>query len=110
MSIPEDLLEQAGHLAGRDTTRPRQASLRRAILAAYYALFHLLIREACGRFFPAGELRTLTARAFGHGDMKKLCRTVLQKSLPPHLKPVLGEPPPDDLRVVAEVFIKLQDS
>lgn len=45
MGLPEDLLEQAGHLARRERKRPRQASLRRAVSAAYYALFHLLTSE-----------------------------------------------------------------
>lgn len=41
MAFPDDLLEQAVHLARREPGRPRQASLRRAISTAYYALFHL---------------------------------------------------------------------
>jgi hypothetical protein len=48
MSLATDLLEQARHLLRRERRRPRQASLRRAISAAYYALFHLLIEEATG--------------------------------------------------------------
>jgi uncharacterized protein (UPF0332 family) len=43
MAFPDDLLEQANHLANREPELPRQASLRRAVSAAYYALFHLLI-------------------------------------------------------------------
>ncbi len=46
MSLHDDLLEQAKHLANREPRRPKQASLRRAISAAYYALFHLLVDEA----------------------------------------------------------------
>ena len=46
MPFPEDLLEQAKHLASRERTKPKQASLRRAVSTAYYALFHLLISEA----------------------------------------------------------------
>ena len=41
MSFPNDLLEQARHLANREPKRPKQASLRRAVSTAYYALFHL---------------------------------------------------------------------
>ena len=43
MRLPEGLLEQAQHLVKREPKRPKQASLRRAISTAYYALFHLLI-------------------------------------------------------------------
>jgi uncharacterized protein (UPF0332 family) len=46
MPYPAHLLEQAKHLANREKKRPRQASLRRAVSTAYYALFHLLIYEA----------------------------------------------------------------
>jgi hypothetical protein len=46
MSLHADLLAQARRLVSQDPRRPRQASLRRAISTAYYALFHLLISEA----------------------------------------------------------------
>lgn len=42
--LHEQLLSQAEHLARKDRTpNPPQASLRRAVSAAYYALFHLLV-------------------------------------------------------------------
>jgi len=37
MSLHADLLAQAEYLAKKEPKRPRQASLRRAISAAYYA-------------------------------------------------------------------------
>jgi uncharacterized protein (UPF0332 family) len=43
MGYPDDLLEQAKTLAATDPRRPRQSSLRRAVSAAYYALFHEII-------------------------------------------------------------------
>ncbi len=49
MAFHDDLLEQANHLARRERGRPRQASLRRAVSSAYYALFHLLIEPGNGR-------------------------------------------------------------
>ena len=49
MSLQQDLLRQARHLATKEPRRPSQASLRRAVSAAYYALFHLLVDEAIGR-------------------------------------------------------------
>jgi uncharacterized protein (UPF0332 family) len=45
VAFADDLLEQALHLANRERKGPRQASLRRAVSTAYYALFHLLISE-----------------------------------------------------------------
>ena len=46
MPYPDDLIAQARSLAAADPTRPRQASLRRAVSAAYYALFHETIERA----------------------------------------------------------------
>jgi hypothetical protein len=71
VSLHRDLLEQAGHLAKREPKKPRQASLRRAISAAYYALFHLLVDQA-GRLMVSGsqriDLRYRLQRAFRHAD------------------------------------------
>jgi uncharacterized protein (UPF0332 family) len=69
MAFPDQLLEQALHLANRERKRPRQASLRRAVSTAYYALFHLLIREATLNWRRADQ-RAALARLFEHGKMK----------------------------------------
>ena len=74
MSLANDLLEQARHLARRERRRPRQASLRRAISTAYYALFHLLIDEATRVLISRPETRSRFARAFEHADMKQASR------------------------------------
>mgnify|MGYP000964758470 CR=1 FL=1 len=71
MSLHEDLLVHAEKLLTLDRTRPRQANLRRAVSAAYYALFRLLIQEAVthsiGRDGGAASrtLRVDRARWFG---------------------------------------------
>jgi len=72
MSFPSHLLEQALHLANREKKRPRQASLRRAVSTAYYALFHHLIYEATLNWKRV-EQRALLARFFEHGRMKNAC-------------------------------------
>jgi uncharacterized protein (UPF0332 family) len=69
MPYPDDLLEQAKHLANREKKRPRQVSLRRAVSTAYYALFHLLIHEATLNWKRVNQ-RALLARLFEHGRMK----------------------------------------
>ena len=77
MSLHGDLLTQARFLVRREPRRPRQASLRRAVSAAYYALFHLLIHEATRMMVSGsslGSLRTLVARAFAHATMNEACR------------------------------------
>ncbi len=72
MPYPADLLEQAKHLANREKKRPRQASLRRAVSTAYYALFHLLVHEATLNLRRV-EQRALLGRLFEHGRMKNAC-------------------------------------
>lgn len=89
MAFAPDLLEQAVHLANRERTRPKQASLRRAISTSYYALFHLLIHEATNNWKKAPQ-RPLLARAFEHGRMKSACgkrRDELEKFLSTSPKP-----------------------
>ena len=74
VSLHSDLIEQAEHLAKREHRRPRQASLRRAVSAAYYALFHLLVREATNRLVQVAALRPRVARAFDHKTMMTVCQ------------------------------------
>jgi len=52
LALHDDLLQQARFLANREPVHPRQASLRRAVSAAYYALFHALIAEAAAILAP----------------------------------------------------------
>jgi uncharacterized protein (UPF0332 family) len=70
MGIAQDLLQQADHLASYEGANPSQASLRRAVSAAYYALFHLLTDEAALRWSGSPEARTGMERAFQHGPMR----------------------------------------
>jgi hypothetical protein len=72
MSYPNDLLEQARHLANREPKRPKQASLRRAVSTAYYALFHLLSIELAKNWKRVEE-RSTVARMLDHGPMARVC-------------------------------------
>jgi hypothetical protein len=69
MGLAEDLLRQADHLATYEGVNPTQASLRRAVSTAYYALFHLLIEDAAMRWSGSAEAQTGMERAFQHGSM-----------------------------------------
>ena len=75
----KDLLEQAVRLAKLDAKKPKQANLRRAISSAYYALFHLLVDEACrvqiGALHNQAPFRQVLGRAFAHGVMKEACKS-----------------------------------
>lgn len=74
MPYPNDLLEQARYLANREPKRPKQASLRRAVSTAYYALFHLLGIELARNWKRPAERSTL-ARMLEHGLMARVCKT-----------------------------------
>lgn len=73
MPFPQDLLEQALHLANREPKRPKQASLRRAVSTAYYALFHLLSIETAKNWKRAAE-RPTVARMLEHRGMSGACK------------------------------------
>src|SRR5216683_5954604 len=100
MPFADDLLEQSYHLAHREATNPKQASLRRAVSTAYYALFHLLIDEAVSKWAIERQ-RSILARTFEHGRMKGICDGVL-KSVKG------GASLPLELQTVARNFIQLQ--
>jgi hypothetical protein len=111
MALHHDLLEQAEHLASREPRRPRQASLRRAVSAAYYAVFHLLSAEGASRLSPPQRLlRAQVARAFAHRDMREVCRQFAAGSLSMMTAPLLSDPLEDELREVADAFVELQNA
>ncbi len=111
MALSNDLLEQALHLATRESKRPRQASLRRAISSAYYGLFHLLIGEATRVLAPAqpAALRIQLRRAFDHGAMKTVCRQFSARKPAASTAALLAAPIEDELVVVARTFVVLQE-
>ena len=90
MSLHADLLKQALHLATKEPRRPSQASLRRAISAAYYALFHRLVDEPTRMTISRGNrdsLRECFSRAFHHSDMKDVCKSFANNQAPKKLSP-----------------------
>lgn len=115
MSLHGDLLEQARHLAKRERKRPKQASLRRAVSAAYYALFHLLVREATELFLSGNArepLRQRLARVFSHADMKDASKAYNVKPSKKKLAAVLAGLPATqpELLDVAGAFVELQEA
>ena len=101
MSFPEDLLQQAYDLAAKEPGEPKQASLRRAVSTAYYALFHLLIDEAVGKWAVARQ-RSMLARTFEHDGMKRKCAEVVKRVKD-------GSLLSDELNTVAHNFVQLQE-
>jgi len=100
MAFPDDLLEQAHDLAYKEPDNPKQASLRRAVSTAYYALFHFLIDEAVSKWAIERQ-RSLLARNFEHRKMKAICDDVLKTARS-------GGSVPPGLNTVAHNFIQLQ--
>ncbi|HRK94788.1 MAG TPA: hypothetical protein PK694_00570 [Rhodospirillales bacterium] len=85
---PEHLLEQAKRLVeprGKGPTR--QVDIRRAISAAYYAVFHFVVREVADQFTPAylrgSPLHALAYRSIDHRQLAALCKEVRRTTLSP---------------------------
>jgi hypothetical protein len=123
MTLPYDLLDQAYHLAKRETRKPKQASLRRAVSAAYYALFHLLVADGAKRLSPPtpAGLSLLIQRTFNHGEMRNVCKNFAEGHSAAINGKRPGQPPvatrklivlPLDPRLfnVIKVFINLQEA
>lgn len=104
MAYHDDLLTQALQLV--HVSPSSQLTLRRAVSAAYYAVFHFLISEAASNWSNA-SLRTALGRAYDHGIMKTASNRILNtKDFP-----FTGEDPTvvSNLRFVAGTFSQLQD-
>jgi uncharacterized protein (UPF0332 family) len=82
---PDHLFEQAEKLITPQAGRPRQVDVRRAISAAYYAIFHAILTAATDQFIGVAnrdESRYgLVYRSVDHGWLRKLCEEV-QKPTP----------------------------
>jgi len=112
MALAHDLLQQAEHLASLDGNRPKQANLRRATSSAYYALFHLLVKDSVGRFCPRNlpELGARIGRSFVHGEMKQVCRSIMDGKPSQALAELVRQGFPSDLVFVARTFVLLQEA
>jgi hypothetical protein len=110
MAFPDDLLKLAQDLANLHPEGPHQASLRRAVSTAYYALFHLLISETTANW-ARPELRAILGRCFDHGPMKTASETKVSQ-----INTAFTNNPPEGaertvaihLRTIANAFIQAQ--
>ena len=115
MSLHADLLKQAWHLANKEPRRPSQASLRRAISAACYALFHRLVDEATRMMISRSNrdsLRQCLSRAFRHSDMQEVCKRFASNQVPKKLSPAFDDllPLHPKLVSIARAFFDLQEA
>jgi len=97
MTFADDLLALALDIANLPCEARRQASLRRAVSTAYYALFHLLISEATLNW-ARPELRPILGRFFDHGPMYSTS-VAKEAELNAYFK---GNPPESSERTVAQ--------
>ena len=104
MAYHDELLEHAAGLVSKDD--PSSADLRRAVSAAYYALFHLLISKTVAHWSHV-ESRDDLARMFDHRVMKAASKSVLNEKQ----NPFQGGDATTvrQLRAVAQAFIDLQE-
>ena len=113
--LATELLAQADFLARKEPENPRDASLRRAVSAAYYALFHRLVDDTC-RLLLGGSSRTIglravLARGFNHSAMKKASQAFETGRPPASIVTVI----PDlqvsaELKTIAATFVASQEA
>ena len=107
MAYHDDLIRHAIFLSDLNLPdEPKQVDLRRAVSAAYYALFHLLTTEAAQNWKHESQ-RNRFARMFDHGRMKTCSSKISSRAIPvdPTEIPIATE-----LRLVADSFVKLQQA
>jgi hypothetical protein len=82
---PDELLAQADALAGKPS--PTQTDLRRAISAAYYALFHFTLTAAADMVLSSGARSSaaysLIYRSVDHSRWKNLAKQITGSPIAP---------------------------
>jgi len=115
MAFVDDLVEQAECLLEQEKAgRPRQASLRRAVSAAYYSVFHETIDQAVRSILlgeqTSSKLRSRLERTITHGAVKQAATWITTKNTPLVFKDILSSSPPgQDLKTLCSSLIVLQN-
>jgi len=109
MPHPEDLLTLARQMVDRNPGVRVEAELRRAVSTSYYALFHLLIREATDRLVVTPGLRARVSRTFEHRYMTLVCEEYKnsEQSGPGRYEGPSGNEVPSEIVRVASAFVTL---
>lgn len=110
---PEGFLELAKTLIG-PSPGASEAELRRGVSTAYYALFHLLIKETVSNFVNDAAFGARLGRAFQHGSMRAVCEKYRGKLDRATAQYVVAEGNgfpsqviPPGVQAVAEAFVSL---
>jgi hypothetical protein len=103
MAYHDELITHAEFLATLPHP-PCQADMRRAVSAAYYALFHLLTSEAASNWKNINQ-QARFARMFDHAKMKNASSKISNQKAPtdPALVTIF-----ENLKLVADNFVTLQ--
>jgi hypothetical protein len=109
--LPEQLISQAEFLLREAAFN--EANVRRAVSSAYYALFHLLIRDAVVNWKHADQHARL-ARSFDHKRMKDASTAILKEMGNIPIQPTAGADAEQAARfrlsTVAQAFVDLQQA
>lgn len=86
--------------------------MRRAISAAYYALFHHLSEAAVEQIAPHASPKAANRiyRWLNHGEMKRICREFASPRLNPPLRDLLDGDVSEDMQRLTTSFINLQEA
>lgn len=106
--LPEQLMVQAEFLV-RDSDS-NEANVRRSVSSAYYALFHLLVRDTILNWMHADH-RSRLARTFDHKRMKD-APTAILKEIGSVWNQETADPGQKRFRLgtVAQAFVDLQQA
>ncbi len=117
MSFSDALIVHAIQIAVMEHSEPNAAEVRgvcerRAVSAAYYALFHRITDSAATLIAPnvPSQVNHRILRWFEHAEMKKVCGRFMQEKLSQPLLNLIGDSASADLQNVASSFIKLQEA
>ena len=106
--LPEQLIAQAQFLVYDAVSS--EANLRRGVSSAYYALFHLLIRDATANWKHVDH-RARLARTFDHKRMKDVSTAILKTIRSSgNGKTDSERSVHTNLYIVAEAFVDLQNA
>jgi hypothetical protein len=82
---PDHLFEQADKLISPPAGRPRQVDVRRAISAAYYAIFHATVTAAVDQLIGVTNRDQsrygLAYRSVNHAWLRDLCKEIQKSTL-----------------------------
>ena len=110
---PRALLAHAVALARSDDAAPDDARLRRAVSAAYYAVFHAVALAVAAHLVPASrdETRYRLARSVHHRRVADVCTWLTRGGAKQHVAEVVARlRRAPDVVGLAQSFVDLQDA